>query len=256
MSGAVAPEGVATAKEAASAGGEDLRSHRRERPAPRDPIRDPRPSQSDGKGPFRKGTLCWGAVDEKPDGDLWILGIRRMRKVPVCHRIWECPESATARERVRSRLRPGDQDAFTLLSAFRAARGPYGVYAEMAATRGAIPDLAPGEAMPDPEVVEMVGPTASPISWEGTIYTDGSCYNHRDISKPRAGYGVALMSDDGALVAIFYGAVPHTLPQTAAAGEAFAVLRALERFTGPVTIASDNAAVAQCCGDLRNAARS
>ena len=63
------------------------------------------------------------------------------------------------------------------------------------------------------------------------------------------------MSDDGALVARLYGAVPHILPQTAAAGEAFAVLRALECFTGPVTIASDNAAVVLSCDDLPRAVR-
>ena len=76
-----------------------------------------------------------------------------------------------------------------------------------AATRGAVPDLAVDDEEPDREVQAVFWVPVFPTAWAGIVYIDGSCQQHRAISKPRAGYCVALMHEYGTLVALVRRAV-------------------------------------------------
>ena len=166
----------------------------------------------------------------------------------VFHRLWVCSASRAKRDAtVTDKAGPA-----ALLVKYRAAGGKMALYMDIAATRAIIPDLVGDITAPFVERGE--GCLARPLDgWSGTVYTDGSCYHNREINKPRAGYGVAVISTDGTVCGRLFGAVPIHLPQSAAAGEAYAVLRARQHIGGPLRVASDNAAVVQNMANLRDA---
>ena len=74
------------------------------------------------------------------------------------------------------------------------------------------------------------------------VFTDGSCYNDRQISVARAGYAICWVDHCGRLEAGVYGSTPAALPQIAAASETYAVKRAMEIMDGG-QIWTDNQAV-------------
>ena len=73
----------------------------------------------------------------------------------VLHRIWECIVSELARARARVLLCPKDPNPCKLLDDFKADGGAERAHAVAAATRGVIPDLAPDEMEPHPDVADV-----------------------------------------------------------------------------------------------------
>ena len=76
--------------------------------------------------------------------------------------------------------------------------------------------MSDASAPPLAEIAELGG-LRDAVGGERTVYTDGSCHQHRAIGKPVAGYGVVVIGEDGAQLGRIYGPVPNHLPQTAAA---------------------------------------
>ena len=75
------------------------------------------------------------------------------------------------------------------------------------------------------------------------VYTDGSCRQDRNIARPCAGYAVDAIDILGQVHDVVFGALPAEFPQTAAAAEAWAAVRAVELYEGTVSLAIENAAV-------------
>ena len=70
-----------------------------------------------------------------------------------------------------------------------------------------------------------------------------------------AGYGIVIVNERGEVDAQVHGALPWTWPQSAAAAEIYAVLRAAQLFVGQIEVATDNAAAVANCADVVMAAR-
>ena len=170
----------------------------------------------------------------------------------VYHRIWMCAASADARS-----THP------TALSALRAmelsGRARPMRFAHVAATRGIIPDLAGdiGAAQHEMHLCRMGGDLVE-SAWvrlhTDRIYTDGSCQQDRATGKPRAGFAIVALGPSGALRAVVHGCVPAHLPQSAAAAEAWAAVRAIELCGGVVRFGTDCAAVVAALAEPMRAA--
>ena len=154
------------------------------------------------------------------------------------HRIWECPAVHEKRRvwadvcALRQRLL-GHGDQMVASSA------------RIAGSRAATP-YPRGITAEQEHAVRIVAGVST--AWDcdhppsGRVYTDGSCFSDRHIAVARAGYAICWVDQCGRLEAAVYGSIPAMLPQTAAAGETYAVKRAMDIMDGG-QIWTDNQAV-------------
>ena len=115
-----------------------------------------------------------------------------------------------ARQGLAVRIRRGDPCPIQLINHLQQYGGRMAEYAQVAATRGTIPDLTSEWLQPEEEVWYPGQMGKPPIRWNCTVYTDGSCHLARGTNGDRAGYGVVYIRSDGTVAA----SVPRGGPAT------------------------------------------
>ena len=75
--------------------------------------------------------------------------------------------------------------------------------------------------------------------FQGEVFVDGSCLKHFDGTYNRAGWGLAVVSQEGALLATLCGPVPPHLPQTSPVAEHMALVKLAEVAAGRVEAVVD-----------------
>jgi len=73
----------------------------------------------------------------------------------------------------------------------------------------------------------------------GDIYVDGSCTTHIVKELRRAAFSCVALNDEGIETAVFVGAVPSSLPQTAQSAEYSAAAAAVTLAEGPISMYGD-----------------
>ncbi len=77
--------------------------------------------------------------------------------------------------------------------------------------------------------------------FSGTVYTDGSAYNPQCVDVRRAGWSIVQVDRNGMLLKAVFGHVPACMStdQTVAAGELYALRRAVELSVGDLAVKTD-----------------
>jgi exonuclease III len=112
-------------------------------------------------------------------------------------------------------------------------------------THGILPH--PSDALPPrPEGLKFqvrnhgqVMSTHSELHLSGDVYVDGSCTTHIVKELRRASFSCVALNNEGIETAVFIGAVPSSLPQTAQSAEYSAAAAAVTLAEGPMSVYGD-----------------